>query len=124
MGPGMMGQGTGPGMMGQGMGPGMMGQGMMGPGMMGQGMGPGMMGPGYGMMAPGMMQPLAQDLSTTDVQHMLEHQLTWQQNPNLKIGKVEETDKDTINAEITTQDGSLVQKLVVDRHTGRVQPAQ
>jgi hypothetical protein len=93
-------------------------------GMMGQGMGPGMMGPGYGMMGPGLMQPLAQDLSTTDVQHMLEHQLTWQQNPNLKIGKVEETDKDTITAEITTQDGSLVQRLAVDRHTGRVQPAQ
>jgi hypothetical protein len=118
MGPGMM----GPGMMGQGMGPGIMGPGMMGqgmgPGMMGQGMGPGMMGPG--MMGRG-MGVLPQDLSVENVQHMLEHQLAWQGNPNLKLGKVEEKDEDTIVAEIVTQDGSLVQRLQVDRHTGMMQ---
>ena len=127
MGPGMMGQGMGPGMMGQGMGPGMMGQGM-GPGMMGQGMGPGMMGqgmgPSYGMTGPGMMQPLAQDLSAAEVQHMLEHRLAWERNPNLKVGKVEEKDLDAIVAEVVTQDGSLVQRLEVDRHTGWMKPAQ
>jgi hypothetical protein len=126
MGPGMMGQGMGPammgpGMMGQGMGPGMMMGPMMGvgPGMMGQGMGPGMMGPG---MMGGGMGVLPQDLSIENVRHMLEHQLTWQGNPNLKLGKVEEKDKDTIVAEIVTQDGSLVQRLQVDRHTGSMQP--
>ena len=116
MGPGMMGQGMGPGMMG----PCPYGQGMMGPGMMGQGMGPGMMGPGMG---PGSMAALPQDLSVENVRHMLEHQLTWQGNPNLKLGKVEERDEDTIVAEIVTQDGSLVQRLQVDRHTGMMQPA-
>jgi hypothetical protein len=116
----MMGQGMGPGMMGQGMGPGMMGQGM-GPGMMGQGMGPGMMGQGMG---PGMMQPLRQDLSAEDVKHMMEHRLAWNGNPNVKVGKVEKKDDDTIIAEIVTQDGSLVQSLEVDRHTGWMRPAQ
>lgn len=135
MGPGMMGPGYG---MGQGMGPNMMGPGYgmgqgMGPGMMGpgygtgQGMGPGMMGPGYGPgqgMGPGMMQPLRQDLSAADVKHMLEHRLAWNGNPNVKIGKVEEKDDDTIVAEIVTKDGSLVQTLDVDRHTGWMRPAQ
>ena len=138
MGPGMMGQGMGPGMMGQGMGPGMMGQGMgpgpmgqgMGPGMMGQDMGPGMMGQGMGpgMMGQGMQgamrQPLPTDLSADQVSHMLEHHLAWQGNPNLKLGTVEETDGDTITAEIVTQDGALVQRLAVDRHTGTMQQIQ
>lgn len=119
MGPGMMGHGMGPGMMGQGMGPGMMGQGM-GPGVMGQGMAPGMMGQGMG---PGPMMALPQDLSVENVRHMLEHRLAWQGNPNLKLGEVEEKDEDTIEAEIVTQDGSLVQRLEVDRHTGWMRPA-
>jgi hypothetical protein len=96
---------------------------MMGHGMMGHGMGSGMMGQGQGM-GPGMMQPLRQDLTAADVQHMMEHRLSWQGNPNVKVGTVEEKDDDTIVAEIVTQDGSLVQRLEVDRHTGRMQPAQ
>jgi len=128
MGP-MMGQGMGPGYgMGQGMGPGYgMGPGMgpgygMGPGMMGQGMGPGYgMGQGIG---PGMMQAPPDDLTAAEVRHMMEHRLAWQGNPNVKVGNVEEIDDDTIVAEIVTQDGSLVQKLEVDRHTGWMQPVQ
>jgi hypothetical protein len=135
MGHGMMGQGMGPGMMGPMMGPcpygqGMMGPGMPGQGMMGQGMGPGMMGRGMMMgpgmmgqgMGPGPMTALPQDLSVENVRHMLEHQLAWQGNPNLKLGKIEEKDEDTIVAEIVTQDGSVVQELQVDRHTGMMQP--
>ena len=116
----------GPGMMGQGqMAPGYgMGPGMMGPGTMGQGH----MGPGYGMgpgqMSPGMRQPLRQDLSAADVQHMMEHRLAWQGNPNIKVGKVEDKDDDTIVAEIVTQDGSLVERLEVDRHTGSMRPVR
>lgn len=116
------GQGMGPGM-GQGMGHGM-GQGMgqgMGPGM-GQGMGQGM-GPGYGT-GPGMRQPLRQDLTVGEVEHILGHRLAWHGNPNVKVGTVEAIDDDTIVAEIVTQDGSLVQRLEVDRHTGWMQPAQ
>ncbi len=112
--PGMM---MGPDMMGGGM----MGSGTMGPGMMG-GDCHGMMGPG--MMGQDMMQPLRQDLSADDVKHMMEHRLTWQGNPNLKLGKVEEKDADTIVAEIVTGDGSVVQRFQVNRHTGWMQPAQ
>jgi hypothetical protein len=144
MGPGMMGQ-MGPGMMGPGM-MGQMGPGMMGPGMMGQGMGAGMMGhhpmmgqgAGPGMMAqmaPGMMGqmgpgmggwsglegmrvvPMIQ-LSADDVRVFLERYLESLGNARLKVGKVTETDKDTITAEIVTVDDSLVESFAVDRHTG------
>ena len=83
----------------------------------GCGMGPGMMG-------PGMMQPLPDDLSAAQVKHMLAHRLAWQGNPNVKVGSVQEKDDDTIVAEIVTQDGSLVQKFDVDRHTGWMRPAR
>ena len=104
----------------------MMGQGHM----MGQGY---MMGPGYmmapdfnqrGNVGPGMMQTLREDLSIGDVRHMMEHRLRWMNNPNLKLGNVEEKDTDTITADIITKDGSLVQRLNVDRHTGWMQPSQ
>ena len=133
MGPGMM----GPGMMGPGMmGPGMMGPGMMGPGMMGPGMmGPGMMAPGQGgqgMMAPGFgrgpglgdqVVP-SKDLTADDVRHFLEHRLEMHGNKRLKVGEVKEAGEDKIVADITTADGSLVERLEVDRHTGTMQHAE
>jgi len=122
MGPGMM----GPGMMGPGYG---MGPGMMGPGY-GYGMGPGMMGPGYGM-GPGMMAPgygrgpgygmwggPREDLKVDDVRANLERWLSWQGNPRLKLGSVKEDGKDAIVAEIVTKDGSVVDRLRIDRSTG------
>ena len=128
--------GWGPGyMMGQGNMPGpgyMMGQGYMnGPGyMMGQGHMP---GPGY-MMAPnfqqqgpggsGWMRQFQQDLDVDDVKTMMEQRLGWMNNPNIKLGSVDEKDEDTITAEIVTKEGSLVQRLTVDRHTGWIQPSQ
>src|SRR5690606_37215435 len=118
LGPGMMDQWMGHGMM---MGPGMMGSGMMGPSMTGQGMGRGMM-MGRGMQGA-LPRALPSDLSADQVRHMFGHELAWQGNPNLKLGTVEETDDDTITAEIVTQDGGLVQRLIVDRHTGAMQPA-
>ncbi|MEG3617652.1 hypothetical protein V5T82_04210 [Magnetovibrio sp. PR-2] len=101
-------------------GGGMMGQGHMGQGQMPM-MGQGMMGRGMG---SGMMQSLPQDLSVEDAKHMLEHRFTGNSNPNVKVGKVEEKDDDTIVGEIVTKDGSLVQSLEVDRHTGMMRPAQ
>jgi hypothetical protein len=136
MGPGMMGHGYGMNPdqgQGYGMGPGMMGHGYgMNPDQgQGYGMGPGMMGHGYGMspgqgqgygMGPGMMQGRAalpdRDLSADDVRKNLEQQLAWRGNPRLKLGDINEVDEDTITAEIVTKDGSLVDKLAIDRHTG------
>ena len=142
MGPGMMGlgmmQGQGmPGMMGQGMmhpgmmGPGMMGQGMMHPGMMGQGMlhpgmrGPGMMGPGMmgqGMMHLGMIYGMPgryeQEIAPEQVREMLQRRLDWHGNPRLKLGEIKPTENGEILADIVTREGSLVQRLAIDRRTG------
>ena len=123
----MMGGQTQPGqMMGGQMSPGMMqgGQGgMMGPGMMGmmhggQGgmMGHGMMGQGFGdRVVP------STHLSNDDVRHFLEHRLARRGNKRLKVGEVKEEGKDSIVADIVTVDDSLVERLKVDRHTGRIE---
>ena len=119
-GPGMRGSGTrGHGMMGSGMG----GHGMMGSGMGGQGMmGPGMMGSGFGKGSGlGNQVVPSKDLSSDDVRHFLEHRLEMQGNKRLTLGEVKEADEDKIVADITTVDGSLVERLEVDRHTGQMQ---
>jgi len=147
-GPGMMGGGYGPGMMdgygpGNGYGPGYGHMRGYGPGNNnGQGYGPGYhmrgFGPGYG---PGMMQgygpgyhdgnnvqgnsPNAQtnqtlNLTTDDVKSRMERWLARRDNPRLKVGEVKEKDADTITADIVTKDNSLIQRFIVDRHTGFV----
>ena len=70
------------------------------------------MGPGFGVVTP------SQHLSVDDVRHFLEHRLERHGNDRLRIGDVKEADKDSIVAEIVTVDGSLVDRLNVDRHTG------
>ncbi len=136
MAPGMSGQGmmAPQGMMLPGMGSqGMMGPGMMGPGTFGQGMmgsemmepgmgGQGMMGPGFGK-GPGLDSQVvpSKDLTADDVRHFFEHRLEMHGNKRLKVGEVKEADDDKIVASITTVDGSLVQRLEVDRHTGKMQ---
>lgn len=136
MGPGMMGQM--PGMMGQGamwhMGPHMMSpeemQEMMEHmgGMMGQGTGPGMieqdMGPGMGGwsgLEGRRVVPMLQ-LSTDDVRGFFERHLAALGNERLKVGKVEALGDDTITADVTTVDDSLVERFEVDRRTGVISP--
>ena len=48
----------------------------------------------------------------------MERWLTWRDNPRLKVGEVKEKDADTITADIVTKDNSLVERFIVDRHTG------
>jgi hypothetical protein len=85
----------------------------------GGGYGPGMMqGYGYG---PGYNRSEAQsnlNLTTDDVKARIERWLTWRDNPRLKVGEVKEKDADTITADIVTKDNSLVERIIVDRHTG------
>ena len=117
---GWQGQGMGPGMMqryhGQGMGSGMMqgGQGMMHGG---RGMGPGMMGDqwGRGQYGPSGGQQQMDPLSQSDAQSLAENYVAG--NPNLKIGGVTEKDE-AYEARIETKDGSLVEKLLIDKQTG------
>lgn len=126
-GPGGPGYGPGFGMMGPGYGP---GYGMMGPGAGYRGM----MGPGHHMSfgngAGFGFGPCAQaaaaggeEVDVDDVTARMEHWLSMRGNDRLKLGKVEAVDEDTITAEIVTVDGSLVQKLEIDRHTGWTRPA-
>ena len=146
MGPQMM-QGMPQGMMGSGMmGPGMMsGQmpmtgtmpmqqgmmmcpmmaGMMGqrPGMVGPGMMGGMMGQSRGDMGLGVVMP-SRNVSVDDVRDHFERLLQAQGNPRVKLGEVKDADKDTIIAEIVTTQGSLVDRLNVNRGSGAIQRAQ
>lgn len=91
---------------------GMMGRGMMGRGMMGHGgMG---MDHGIGMMR---VTPIL-NLTTADVSRYFKRHLAMHADEQLKLGKVKIKDKDTIVADIVSEDGSLVRRLEVDRHTG------
>jgi hypothetical protein len=90
----------------EGMGP----RGMRQPGMMrGRGVGPVLL---YG--------PPAEGITVERARTMLEGALAWHGNPRLELGEVTEQDEDTIVAEILTVDGSLVQRLAVDRATGAI----
>ncbi len=129
-GPGMMGPGYGygggPGMMGPGyggygMGPGMMGQGYggygMGPGMMGRGYGGYGMGPGYGgQYGPRYQQP-QKPLDEKQAREEAEDYLKSTRNPNLKVGKIQDKG-DQYEVSIETKEGSLVDKILVDKDTG------
>lgn len=115
---------------GYGMGPGMMGYPMMGPGMMGYPMmGYPMMHHGYGMMRGCPMmdheghRAARKDLSVDDVKKMMSNWIERTGNPNLKLGKVADSGKDAITADVVTKDGSLVRSYVVDKHTGATHPA-
>ena len=48
----------------------------------------------------------------------VERWLTWRGNPRLKVGEVKEKDADTITADVVTKDNSLVQRFIINRHTG------
>lgn len=113
---GMMGgYGPGSGMMyGPGYGPGCYGPAMM------YGCNPGY-GPGYG---PGYTASGDLNLSTDDVKNYLSRWIAVQGNSHIKVGDVKEQDADTIVADIVTQDNSLVQRFVVNRHTGFYRPSE
>lgn len=131
MGPGMMGGWMGPGMMGGRMGPGMRG-GWMEPGMRGYGpcgygpgwmMGPGMMGYGYGRGGYYHRPPPAKlDLSVEQVKRYLQHWVDVSGNPHLKVGSVVAKNASTIIAEIVSDKGAPVERLSVNRQTGRYEP--
>jgi hypothetical protein len=73
--------------------------------------------------AAGVVTP-ARHLSVDDVRHFLEHRLEALGNPRLALGEIAEAGADEITAEIVTADGSLVEQLTVDRHSGAVRPVR
>ena len=138
-GPWMMGGGwAGPGMMGgYGPGPWMMGGGWTRPGMTGgYGPGPWMMGGGWmgpNMMGWGGIGPYASgalavrgnlDLTVSQVERQMGRWLAITGNPHVKLGKVTEQKDGTITVDIvTTDNGGLVQRYIVNRNTGFLEPA-
>ena len=114
MGSGMMRNGYG---QGGGMGSGMMGG-------QGSGMGQGMMGPGYGYQQnPQYQQPekqyqqLEKPLDEKGAKAILENYLKSTRNPNLKLGKIKD-EGEAFEGDILTQNGSLVDKILVSKDTG------
>jgi hypothetical protein len=85
------------------------------------GYGRGGYGPGYGPRGAAQGDQNANqqlNLTTDDVKTRVERWLTWRGNERLKVGEVKEKDADSITADIVTKDNSLVQRFIVDRHTG------
>jgi hypothetical protein len=108
MGPGMMGYGMGPGMMGYGMGPGMMGYGMM--------------GPGYGYNQQYQQQP-QRPITEKDAKGIVENYLNSTRNPNLKLGKIQDEGSNFEVQIVTKNNGSLVDRVLVDKNTGWLRSA-
>jgi hypothetical protein len=94
-----------------------MGPGMMGPGMTGRGDCPcGMMWGQHGANV---------NLSASDVRGNLEQWLQRNGNARLKVGNVVETDSNTVTADIVTAaKDDLVERYVIDRHTGHYHAAR
>jgi len=98
----------------------------MGPGMMHNGnyrnydMGPGMMGQGYEN-EPQYYQN-QKYLDKKDAERIFENNLNSRHNPNLKLGKIKDQGS-SFEADLLTKDNSLVDKLIVDKNTGRMRSA-
>lgn len=115
MGPGMMGRGYGPG-------PGMMGPGMMGPGMMGPGWGWGMNPYGPDRDDPQQYGRQMGPLEKKDAQKIVENYIQSTRNPNLKVGKIEDSGN-AFKAQIVTREDSLVEEVWIDKDSGYMRPA-
>jgi hypothetical protein len=97
---------------GYGMGPGMMhGQGYGGGGMMGP-----MYAPGYGPEWAQQREKM-EKLNEKQAKQLVEDHIRYIRNPNLQVGKTKEYDM-AYEVEIVTKDGSLVDKVFVDKYTG------
>jgi len=101
---------------GYNMGPEMMGSG----GYQDYGMGPGMMGPGYD---NGSHYSQNQNkLDRQDAEKIFADYLDARHNPNLKLGKIKD-EGSYFEANLLTQNDSLVDRLLVDKDTGRIRSA-
>jgi hypothetical protein len=98
----------------------------MGPGMMHYGghqdydMGPGMIGQGYEN-EPYYHQN-QKNLDSKGAERVFEDYLNSRNNPNLKLGKIKD-EGSFFEADILTKDNSLVDKLIVNKNTGRLRSA-
>ena len=98
----------------------------MGPGMMryngprAHGSSPGMMGRGY---EDEPHYPRHQaNVDREDATRIFEDYLNSRHNPNLKLGKIKD-EGSNFEADLLTKDNSLIDKLLVDKDTGRMRTA-
>ena len=105
---------------GYGMGSGMMGSGSgMGQGMMGSDNGNGRQyGPQYGYQYQQPQKPLNRNQAKREAENYLRSM----RNPNLKLGRIQEK-SNGYEINIVTKDGSLVNKILVDKNTGGMRSA-
>lgn len=64
-------------------------------------------------------QKKGQVLTQNQARQLVESHLKSTKNPNLRLGKISEG-KDYFEVEIVTRDGSLVDKVRVDKYTGNM----
>ena len=88
----------------------------MGPGMMGYGRGYGMMGPGYGYNQQ--YQQPQRTITEKDAKGIVENYLNSTRNPNLKLGKIKDEGSAFEVDIVTKSNGSLVDKILVNKNTG------
>lgn len=72
----------------------------------------------------GQQANIDRQLGVDDVRAIVAGRLAMRGNKRLKVGNVQEKDADTVIAEIVTVDNSLVDRLAIDRHTGRPTPVR
>jgi hypothetical protein len=94
----------------------------MGPGMMGRGYGGYGMGSGYGGQYGRPYQELQKPLDEQQARQEVQNYLKSTRNPNLKVGKIEEKG-DHYEVNVETKEGSLVDKILVDKNTGHMRSA-
>jgi len=75
---------------------------------------------GWGGGFPWLRARLKGPLEEADVRRLLEAWLAQERNPHLKLGPITARDDTTFQADIVTQDNSLVQRFDVDRRTGSI----
>jgi hypothetical protein len=107
---------SGGGYRGYDMGPGMMGSG----GYHAYGMDPGMMGPDYD--NPSHFRQNQTNLDKKDAERIFFDYLQTRHNPNLKLGKIKD-EGSFFEANLLSQNNSLVDRLMVDKDTGRIRSA-
>jgi len=75
---------------------------------------------GWGAGVPWLHARLVGPLDEAAVRRMMEAWLRRESNPRLKLGPITSTDENIFQADIVTQDHSLVQRFAIDRRTGAV----
>jgi hypothetical protein len=98
----------------------------------GYGMGPGMMGPGHrpwhgypedrGGYRDRDVREKQEPLEKKEARTIVSDMLDRSRNPNLKVGEIEEKETHFV-VDVVTQGGSLVDKLQVDKQSGRMRSA-